>query len=219
MKNDVPEASGKLRFVEIGDLKISAVYFLFKSGEVIYIGQSTNLLNRLSSHDKEFDAVGYIPAPRDLLTELEGYWIAAFQPEQNRGGIMPLFDFVHPELIKQQDAIWKAIRDDFKAKYKEWINWKAVIIHHAEKLNRKFQDVLIKKGVEPHRVLEYTKRTFGWAAKRNQKIVQVETENGIESLEAEELEGLTPQQANKQWEAWKQEELFNPESDMNHNGR
>lgn len=52
--------------------KLSYIYFLTNCGEVVYVGQTKNLPNRLKSHqkDREFDDVFYFEVEfgRDILS-------------------------------------------------------------------------------------------------------------------------------------------------------
>lgn len=63
------------------------VYCLYKDGEIIYIGSSTQLINRLKSHrkDKEFDSVCYCELPnKQLMLEFEEYGIYNLNPRINK---------------------------------------------------------------------------------------------------------------------------------------
>lgn len=65
------------------------VYFLIRQHEVIYIGQSKNLLGRLAQHrddGKRWDRVLYLPVPADRLLDVESLWIKTLQPALNRAG-------------------------------------------------------------------------------------------------------------------------------------
>jgi hypothetical protein len=168
-----------LQFYENLPFQSGGVYFLIKQERVIYIGQATNLLARLASHQvRDYDSVGFIPAPAELLDELEGYWIAAFHPEHNRAGKIPLTDFVRPELVQEQRQIWQGVVKEWKAKYREWTASKGQIIRRAQEANLRFQGLLSRKGVEPNLVLEYTKRTFGWVHQPAKTKIRYRNANG-----------------------------------------
>jgi hypothetical protein len=65
---------------------LSGVYFLIRQSVIIYVGQTTNLLNRLAKHQRSgrrFDSFAYIPCPPEQLEELEGIYIAMLVPEEN----------------------------------------------------------------------------------------------------------------------------------------
>lgn len=73
----------------------SGIYFLCDGMEVVYVGQSVAVFNRVSSHMyltegkydyKKFDhaRVYYVPCPKDELTETERYWIRTLRPKYNR---------------------------------------------------------------------------------------------------------------------------------------
>lgn len=64
----------------------SGIYFLLKGMEVIYIGQSVDLLHRIARHrreGREFDGYAHIICPPERLDELEAQYIAAFAPIGN----------------------------------------------------------------------------------------------------------------------------------------
>lgn len=65
------------------------VYFLIRGNTVVYVGQSTTLLARISQHlqgppTKLFDRVVYLPIPKAELLRVESAFIAAIKPEYNR---------------------------------------------------------------------------------------------------------------------------------------
>jgi predicted GIY-YIG superfamily endonuclease len=61
------------------------VYALFRAGELIYVGKSTNVAFRLSQHleDKDFDAASFISLPAHRITEVEALLIRALKPKLN----------------------------------------------------------------------------------------------------------------------------------------
>lgn len=63
------------------------IYFLLMEKEVVYVGQTTNLLARLHKHQRDgkiFDAVSFIQCGESHLDNLEAMYIDAFLPEYNR---------------------------------------------------------------------------------------------------------------------------------------
>lgn len=65
---------------------VSGVYFLVHQGAVVYVGQSVDVLGRISRHRREardFDAFNYILCPPDKMNALEALYIAAFMPDLN----------------------------------------------------------------------------------------------------------------------------------------
>ena len=71
---------------------VSGVYFLINEiEEVVYVGQSINLLARISDHYKDkkkfphFSKVAVLPVPPDKLFETEGKFIQALKPRLNGG--------------------------------------------------------------------------------------------------------------------------------------
>jgi hypothetical protein len=62
------------------------IYFLIEGDDIVYVGQSTDVFNRLSRHrrdGKEFDSFNIIPCPEESLDELESTYIDAFAPWLN----------------------------------------------------------------------------------------------------------------------------------------
>lgn len=89
---DVPyaiQAVPNLR--DMGDFLVgSGVYFLCHNQEVVYVGQSVNIVARITAHtDKRFDRVFFLPWPKDDLDRVEGAFIRTLRPPLNmtvRGG-------------------------------------------------------------------------------------------------------------------------------------
>lgn len=69
----------------------SGIYFLWREGSVVYIGQSENMRQRIGQHlaegAKDFDAVSCVPCHSSKLTPLERHFIQALAPEFNRCSI------------------------------------------------------------------------------------------------------------------------------------
>jgi hypothetical protein len=64
----------------------SGVYFLIDGREVIYVGQSMDVLSRIATHRKQgkrFDRFTYIECEPEKMNELEAQYIAAFAPRLN----------------------------------------------------------------------------------------------------------------------------------------
>ena len=73
----------------IGSLDvICGVYFLFDGDEMVYIGQSRDILLRLRVHEadatKPFDRWAYVDVPEKDLMDVEARYIRMFQPPYNR---------------------------------------------------------------------------------------------------------------------------------------
>ena len=64
---------------------LCGVYFLFKSDECVYIGQSVNIMSRIATHaeQKEFCSYAYLEFPRDKLNEMETLYILTYKPKLN----------------------------------------------------------------------------------------------------------------------------------------
>jgi len=69
---------------------VSAVYFLCRGGEVLYVGQTTDIQYRVASHVKEgkipFESAFYIPTLKSSLDQVEAAFIKALKPPYNSNG-------------------------------------------------------------------------------------------------------------------------------------
>lgn len=71
----------------------SGVYFLIDGSEVVYVGQSGQVLRRLADHvqhngyGRNFDRYAVLPCPADLCTSVESYYIETLTPRFNVAGI------------------------------------------------------------------------------------------------------------------------------------
>lgn len=66
--------------------KSSGIYFLVKGPEVVYVGQSVDMLHRIARHrreGREFDSFACVVCDSDKLDEMEAQYIAAFAPRNN----------------------------------------------------------------------------------------------------------------------------------------
>lgn len=63
----------------------SGIYFLCNSDEVVYVGQSSNIAQRVKSHIdvKSFDRVYALPVPSKELNDVEAAFIKYLQPRYN----------------------------------------------------------------------------------------------------------------------------------------
>ena len=73
------------RGIRVKKLTARGIYFLFDNEELVYIGQTINLLSRLPSHaaEKIFDFVRFFQYDGDL-TSLEMALIVKFKPKYNK---------------------------------------------------------------------------------------------------------------------------------------
>lgn len=75
-----------------GDFCRSGVYFLLLGNEVVYVGQSSNLISRLAEHvvsadwGRPFDRYAILPCSEGLRMPLERHYIAELQPRYNVNG-------------------------------------------------------------------------------------------------------------------------------------
>lgn len=66
--------------------KSCGIYFLIRKGEIVYVGKTTDVFQRLSKHRRDgklFDAYNFMPCREGQLDELESRYIAAFLPLGN----------------------------------------------------------------------------------------------------------------------------------------
>jgi len=110
-----PEGAIKSGAEECGNA--SAVYFLYKDGELAYIGQSVNPFERIRRHNiSGWDQALALPTDIDKMEEVESMMIASLQPPWNRVGVDPenrqeRDDEIRMRCSKQQHAIIKAKAD------------------------------------------------------------------------------------------------------------
>lgn len=96
MKIDLLDTTGFLSEEEIVNAKvrpsiICGVYFLIKNNRVVYVGQSTDVANRVPAHgDKDFDRVSAININRAMLDVVESLYIHCMEPELNSVQHAPL---------------------------------------------------------------------------------------------------------------------------------
>jgi hypothetical protein len=73
--------------------QLPGVYFLCRGQDVVYVGQSDKVLERVCAHIregvKEFDheRIFFLPCPREQLLMVEAQYIELFKPRYNRAGI------------------------------------------------------------------------------------------------------------------------------------
>jgi hypothetical protein len=65
--------------------RFCGIYFLFREGILLYIGQAVNVPRRVEEHfrKKGFDSWSWIPVPPSKLTEAETFLIRKFRPALN----------------------------------------------------------------------------------------------------------------------------------------
>ena len=67
--------------------KICGVYMLFLSGEIMYVGRSTDIISRINTHSndksKEFDCYSYIQCDPEDLDMFERSLIEKYLPKLN----------------------------------------------------------------------------------------------------------------------------------------
>jgi len=64
--------------------RIMGIYFLFKGEALIYIGQSTNIMGRINTHNVTgWDTFSYIEVPKCDLNRTEKEYILKYRPKEN----------------------------------------------------------------------------------------------------------------------------------------
>ncbi len=67
---------------------LCGVYFLFIHRELVYVGQSTNIRNRIATHRQDnridFDSVFFIEVDEDKLIQVEKGYIIRYDPKYNQ---------------------------------------------------------------------------------------------------------------------------------------
>lgn len=61
------------------------IYFLIDKKTVVYVGQSNNIMSRISGHSvKKYTSIIYIECDKEELDKLETDYIIAFNPKYNK---------------------------------------------------------------------------------------------------------------------------------------
>lgn len=81
----MPEKSIRSNVVDQMPLtRICGCYFLFDNDEIVYVGQSVNILSRILSHtDKKFNKISYVELDKDDLNVTEMTYIIMLCPKYN----------------------------------------------------------------------------------------------------------------------------------------
>lgn len=65
----------------------SCIYLLLKGEEVVYVGRSKNLYERLTGHrEKDYDRVFFFPVEEGKLSDFENFYISKYDPPYNKTG-------------------------------------------------------------------------------------------------------------------------------------
>jgi len=71
----------------------AGVYFLLLKGEIVYIGQTTSVIERMAAHvnsakhGRPFDEYVVLAVPKELCRNVEKHYIKQFQPRYNIHGV------------------------------------------------------------------------------------------------------------------------------------
>ena len=81
MKLDIPKYFNRKHF------RVGGIYFLLKKGNIVYIGITGDLLNRMmgwKSYCITYDVIRLIQCEPHLRDKYERRWIKLFKPRHNR---------------------------------------------------------------------------------------------------------------------------------------
>jgi hypothetical protein len=69
--------------------KRCGIYFLIKNDEIVYVGQSVNIHNRIATHEnvKDFDRFTYVECEQRDLSRIEAMYIDMYKPKYNYNSI------------------------------------------------------------------------------------------------------------------------------------
>ncbi len=82
---DLADLKSKYNLESLNDDPIIGIYFLIHNGEIIYVGQSKDIRNRITQHrDKSFDDVFFIRYIKDELTIKEEFFVQSLTPLLNK---------------------------------------------------------------------------------------------------------------------------------------
>jgi hypothetical protein len=103
-----------LHQLNISHLKIiRGIYFLVHFHEIVYVGQSTNIIGRILTHideaTKKFNDVFFIPVPTGDLLKIESAYISSLNPKYN-GGLKRKPKPKHSLIITHAETLDTAVR-------------------------------------------------------------------------------------------------------------
>src|SRR6478736_324144 len=84
---NMPDTGPRVEFPTLDEAAQPGIYFLFRKGVVVYVGQAVDMRRRIGQHlgdgGKVFDAVSFKPYAVDKLAAMERRYIELFVPEYN----------------------------------------------------------------------------------------------------------------------------------------
>lgn len=84
--SSIPFSGDEIRSAAIPCRVASGIYFLLRDGEVTYVGQSVDVLGRISRHRRDgrsFDSYAVLECEESQLDGLERQYITALVPQEN----------------------------------------------------------------------------------------------------------------------------------------
>lgn len=86
-QSEIPYSADEIVKASIPFSFVSGVYFLIQADEIVYVGQSVNVMSRIAQHrrdgEKDFDSFNAVPCKPEDLDRLEELYINAFVPRFN----------------------------------------------------------------------------------------------------------------------------------------
>jgi len=105
--SDTPEVLAPLHgaLYSVQQLTLSGVYFLLHEEEVVYVGQSTHVAQRVATghSDKVFDDAYMLLVPEDQLLAVEAAFIQALNPIYNQT-TLPKGSYKNAQTLRILDA-------------------------------------------------------------------------------------------------------------------
>lgn len=99
--------------------RLRGVYRLMKAGRTVYIGQSVDILSRVTTHaaEKDFDEFSYalVDGGRQALNEIEAALITLEQPPENRLATLPRWTPEEAQAVLDKYRIAVAGNEDEEA--------------------------------------------------------------------------------------------------------
>lgn len=139
-----------LKKYKFNNTVIRGIYYLFNKWELVYVGQSDNILRRLNQHtDKEFDEFSYFKVDKWIdLERIEAEEINKYLPKYNKS----LWGYNHKNKIKYMFNLIRRLWHELPpANYKIYnMNDEELVEYlvNSVELNRDFIEYLVKCRVK-----------------------------------------------------------------------
>ena len=125
------------------------VYFLIKNNEIVYVGQTVKLHNRLQQHklDKDFDSYFFLECKKEELLALERKYIFEFLPVLN--GKLPVYlknFFTKSEVTTIKNEEYRKILEENNIPFEIFGRQTQVENKYFEKTKSIFKELKIKNS-------------------------------------------------------------------------